>query len=204
MIDIYNLNFDMDNILSFLPPKSDDQYLMWKYEDREDLYEKYTQYVEKTESKTDVKSLKPLERIERIESSNIDIRNIISPTDLQQKTKQNPEKTEQKDIPRDLVKKGGKRANVATPLSIVSKITDNAEINNDYMRSKLIEFISKKEFHKFFGVKKTADVMKGLSENKWNKSLALFISFMFDVSFIYLKKNVKYNVEKEYDQEFTI
>ena len=46
--------------------------------------------------------------------------------------------------------------------------------------------------------------MKGLTENKWNKSVALFMSFIFDISFIYLNKPVKYNSEKEYDHQFTI
>jgi hypothetical protein len=35
--------------------------------------------------------------------------------------------------------------------------------------------------------------MKGITENKWNKSLVLFISFIFDVSFVYLGKDVMYD-----------
>jgi hypothetical protein len=187
----------MDNIISILPSKNVEQYLMWKYEEREDLYEKYTQYIDKT----DIENKKEKTFFKPRELSNAETPSLI--------LKQDPENrftppSEQKAVSCETVKRKNKHENCSKPITIVSKITDNAEINHDYMRSKMIEFISKKEFQKFFGVKKTADVMKGLTENRWNKSLALFISFMFDVSFIYLKKNVKYNVEKEYNHVFTI
>ena len=40
--------------------------------------------------------------------------------------------------------------------------------------------------------------MKGLTENKWNKSLVIFLSFIFDTSFVYLNKDVQFNKETNY------
>lgn len=177
------------DILSILPSKSNDKCLLWKYEDRQDLYDKYTQYTDEnvTENKTDMIRVSSFKKcavnVEKQETK--DEESLLT------------EKIEKTQVP----KKSNKRD---SPMTIVVKITDNIEINSEYMRNKLIQFISQKEFQKFFGVKKTADVMKGLTENKWNKSVALFMSFMFDISFIYLNKSVKYNSEKEYDQQFTI
>jgi hypothetical protein len=80
------------------------------------------------------------------------------------------------------------------PLEIIIQLSENDPINTDYIKSKLIEFISKRDFQKVFGVKKTAEVMKGITENKWNKSLVLFLSFMYDTIFVYLNKEVTYDV----------
>lgn len=175
------------DILSILPSKSNDQCLLWKYEDRQDLYEKYTQYTDEnvTKNKTEMIHVCSFKKSD------------VEQHEEETKKEETHSKTEKNVKP----KKSNKRD---SPMTIVVKMTDNIEINSEYMRNKLIQFISQKEFQKFFGVKKTAEVMKGLTENKWNKSVALFMSFMFDISFIYLNKPVKYNSEKEYDQQFTI
>ena len=92
----------------------------------------------------------------------------------------------------------------ASPMQIIIQLSENDAINADYMKSSLINFISKKEFQKIFGIKKTAEVMKGITENKWNKSLVLFISFMYDTAFIYLNKDVVYDTNYSYDNKVTI
>lgn len=165
------------NIIDLLPSKCDDQNILWKVDD-DDLYEKYTQYAE---CKT-----KPIKK---------EITTIMDFPQRKESVVQ--EKTvQQKTVIKEVTKKPAKRE---SPMAVIVKLTENSEINEVYMRDKIIEFITKKEFHKFFGVKKTSEVMAGISGNKWNKSLVLFMSFMFDVSFVYLNKDVKFDSEKKYD-----
>jgi len=82
--------------------------------------------------------------------------------------------------------------------------SENCQIDCDYFREKIIEFISIKEFQTVFGVKKTAEIMNGITENKWNKSLILLYSFLFDMSFVYLKKDVVFDASKVYTKKVSI
>ena len=66
----------------------------------------------------------------------------------------------------------------------------------DYIREQLLDFISIKEFQSVFGVKNTTEIMKGITNNKWNKQLILLFSFLFDISFLYLKKDVMFDTTK--------
>ena len=179
------------DILSILPYKAEGQELLWKYDDRTDLYQLFTQYV-------DVKNIEqhiPKELITFQKSTPI------------QET-QNYETKKSNKIKNNIVPKISDQCNDIkkrlNPIDIAITVSENIDLNSGYIHDKLIEFISRKEFQKFFGVKKTADVMKGLTENKWNKSLVLFMSFIFDIAFIYLKKEVKFNADKKYEQVFTI
>ena len=97
-----------------------------------------------------------------------------------------------------------RRVKRESPMTVILKLSENIEINSGYTQQKLIEFISKKEFIKFFGVKKSSEVMSAISANKWNKSLVIFVSFLFDVSFTYLNKEVKYNSDAKYEIQMTI
>jgi hypothetical protein len=72
-------------------------------------------------------------------------------------------------------------------------LSENNVINIDYIKQAIHNFIATKDFQKVFTLKKTSEIMKGITENKWNKSLVLFISFIFDVSFVYLGKDVMYD-----------
>ena len=84
-------------------------------------------------------------------------------------------------------------------MHIIISLSDNNIINQDYINDQLKAFISKPEFQKVFGIKKTSEIMKGLTENKWNKSLVLFLSFLFEKPFVYLAKDVTYYPDKEYN-----
>ena len=79
-----------------------------------------------------------------------------------------------------------------TPSQIITELCGNSEINYDYIKNSLVNFISQKSFQTMFGIKKTSEVMKGLNENKWNKSFVTFVSFIFNKAFIYLKKEVSF------------
>lgn len=105
---------------------------------------------------------------------------------------------------------------IAHPLMVIPKTdsknkkkpiefgSENCQIDCDYFREKIIEFISMKEFQHVFGVKKTAEIMNGITENKWNKSLVLLYSFLFDMSFVYLKKDVVFDSTKGYTKKVSI
>ena len=71
--------------------------------------------------------------------------------------------------------------------------TNSNEIIKPYIKEKLIEKISEIEYTKVFGQKKSSEIVKGLVENKWNKSLILFISFLLDKKILYENKEIVYN-----------
>jgi hypothetical protein len=102
------------------------------------------------------------------------------------------------DVAKDLGKKTS-RTKKTSPMHIIISLSDNNIINQDYINDQLKAFISKPEFQKVFGIKKTSEIMKGLTENKWNKSLVLFLSFLFEKPFVYLAKDVTYYPDKEYN-----
>ena len=79
------------------------------------------------------------------------------------------------------------------PLNLIS-IKYNIE-DLDYIKSKLKILITNKNSTKVFGQKKSSEILKGITENKWNISLVTFISFLLDVKIIYLKKEILYNKE---------
>jgi hypothetical protein len=88
------------------------------------------------------------------------------------------------------------KANIIKPLEIILAESCTFESSLDTVKEKLIEFITKKEFSKVFGMTKSADIMSGVVNNRWNKSTALFISFLFNKSVNYNNTMVLYNSEK--------
>ena len=69
-------------------------------------------------------------------------------------------------------------------------------ISKEYIKDSIITLISKEEFSKVFGLTKCAEIMSGVVNNRWNKSTALFISFLFDKEVYYNEKIILYNKEK--------
>jgi hypothetical protein len=95
-----------------------------------------------------------------------------------------------------LSKKKTTKDTTIKPLGII--INDTMSFNNssEYIKEKLITLISKEEFTKIFGLTKCAEIMSGIVNNRWNKSTALFISFLLDKEVYYNDKIVLYNKEK--------
>jgi hypothetical protein len=116
-----------------------------------------------------------------------------------QKVVETPQKIEETPQNSDLKAKTSKKATVKkiTPIDIIISLSKNTTANTDYINNALQQFITKPNFQKVFGIKKTSEVMKGLTENRWNKSLVLFLSFMFDATFIYLNKEVVYDIKEK-------
>lgn len=169
------------DILKLLPILSDTEDILWKYYDNE-TFQKFSQHVE----------YKPINTNQLIETNN-SLKCIVKIDKNQQ-----PEMNLSTLVTTENVKK--QRKCKIKPLDLILELSSNIEINMIYIKTKLIDFISSKTFQKFFGVKKTSEVMSSLTSDKWNKSLVLFISFIFDVSFIYLNKVVSYDIDKKYDK----
>jgi hypothetical protein len=87
-----------------------------------------------------------------------------------------------------------KKSKKMLPLELVMQLSETNDI--EYIKSKFQLFISQKEFSSVFGVKKCSEIMTGITNNKWNKSLVIFLSFFFDAKFIYLNKEVVYDADK--------
>jgi len=100
-----------------------------------------------------------------------------------------------KNIPPKPEKKGAKTQKIL-PMEIIIQLSQNNIMNTDHIKQQLHTFISQKEFSKAFGVKKCSEIMSGITNNKWNKSLVLFLSFLFDTKFIYLNKEVVFDNDK--------
>jgi len=73
-----------------------------------------------------------------------------------------------------------------------------------YIKNKLIEKISDKNYIKVFGIKKSSEIMSGIVNNNWNKSLVIFISFLLDKKIIYEKKEVLFNKELKNIETITL
>lgn len=96
---------------------------------------------------------------------------------------------------KDIKKKPVKDTGVK-PLDII--MTETISLNNstEHIKDALITLISKEEFSKVFGLTKCAEIMSGVVNNRWNKSTALFISFLLDKEVYYNEKISLYNKEK--------
>lgn len=79
-----------------------------------------------------------------------------------------------------------------------------SENTYNYIKTKITNNLEDKKYIKVFGVKKTAEIVSGIVNNKWNISLVLFMSFLLDKKFIYLKKEILYNKELESYDTITI
>jgi len=81
------------------------------------------------------------------------------------------------------------------PIDIILSETGTFDNCTSTVKEKLIDFISKIEFSKVFGMKKTSEIMSGIVNNRWNVSTALFISFLFNKQVNYNNSNIIYNKE---------
>ena len=89
--------------------------------------------------------------------------------------------------------KKDKKIKKILPLNLISTKFNIEDL--DYIKNKLKILITNKNSTKVFGQKKSSEILKGITENKWNISLVTFISFLLDIKIIYLKKEILYNKE---------
>lgn len=99
-----------------------------------------------------------------------------------------------------LSKKKTNKDIIIKPLGIIINETMSFNNSTEYIKEKLITLISKEEFTKVFGITKCAEIMSGIVNNRWNKSTALFISFLLDKEVYYNDNIILYNKEKNKDR----
>ena len=85
---------------------------------------------------------------------------------------------------------------IESPLDLIIRLTEVNKIMKNDIKEKLIDFISLPEFSKAFGMKKSSEIMNGLTKDSWNQSTSLFISFLLDKNVIYKEKSYIYNKDK--------
>ena len=103
------------------------------------------------------------------------------------------ESKESKESKVSMPKKVSVNKNKTSPMKIILEESQTYDTYRDDVRDKIIKFISTKEFNKVFGITKSAEIMSGIANDRFNKSTALFISFLFDKCVIYNDKNFIYN-----------
>tara|TARA_B000000441_G_C21685492_1_gene316196 strand:+ start:524 stop:1015 length:492 start_codon:yes stop_codon:yes gene_type:complete len=121
---------------------------------------------------------------------NIDLYNKFTQYIYNEKIKDNKvlNETEKLQVTDNLVNKKIK----ISPIELIcknNKIIYN-ELSLKYIKEKLVNMITLKEFSKNFGNKKSSEIMNGVVNNKWNTSLALFMSFLFNSKIIYQGKDI--------------
>lgn len=169
-------------LFNLLPEKAHGTEIMWEYKENIDIFNKYSQFTD------DCKSNSAKVEINKcVETKTMPISQIAPVSIKKHIAKENVQQTE------SCIKKN--------PLELA---VDICAIDKDYIKMKIMDIISMKEFQTVFGVKKTAEMMKGITENKWNKSLAILFSFLFDISFVYLKKDVVFDSTKKYHNKYVI
>jgi hypothetical protein len=100
------------------------------------------------------------------------------------------EEVKKEEVKKEEVKKD-KKIKKILPLNLISTKFNIEDL--DYIKNKLKILITNKNSTKVFGQKKSSEILKGITENKWNISLVTFISFLLDIKIIYLKKEILYN-----------
>ncbi len=206
------------DFLSNALPNANGKNILWKYDDKPELYNIYCQYIEKSDDKYVEKSepiqeksepvqekSEPIqEKSEHIQEKSEHIQEKSEPIQeksehIQEKSEHIQEKSEPIKALNNIIQKpvidnknNMKKNKKHLPYDIIIQLSDNHINNLETIKNMLTEFISSKDFQKIFGVKKSSEIMSGLTNNKWNKSLVLFLSFIFNVSFVYLNKDVAY------------
>ena len=168
-------------------PSANKEELIWKI-DNIDLYNKHTQIFIEPENKLLVN--KKVNNVPIV----IPIKFINNKEKVAEKVS---EKVSEKVAEKVAEKKQrNKTDNIIKPLDLILKETATFEDFKDAVKNKLIAFISTTEFNKVFGMTKCSEIMSGIVNNRWNKSIALFISFLFDKSINYNSNIITYNKEK--------
>jgi hypothetical protein len=177
----------MTTILQLLEnqlPFSEGCNIEWQYDDKS-IFQKYVQY---DASMNAAEPIPPTISIAPVVAS------LTMP--LTSAKPVTPEIAEKPLVKAKTVQKKIAKKDVIKPLDIILQETNTFPQAVDKVKDKLIEVLSTQEYIKVFGAKKSAEMMTGIVNNKWNKSTALFLSFLFDKTVVYNEENILYNKEK--------
>ena len=89
--------------------------------------------------------------------------------------------------------KNNQKKNNIKPYDIILNETNTILHDIEHIKGRIYDLISYNNFIKIFGKKKSAEAMSGIVNNRWNKSVALLISFMFDKIVNYNGTDIVYN-----------
>jgi len=207
----------MINVLANkLPSLSDRKNLIWKNSD-EHLYKKFSQYDKPISTLPNFKNAHKLSEISEISN---DVHSIPSehtvPTDIPRINKipkvlkvspikiinDNPNNVEVFTVPTmakqlNPIKETKKNVKKPNPIDTILAESLTCDIYKSDVKEKLIALITSNEFSKVFGITKSSEIMSGIVNERVNKSIAIFISFLFDKCVIYNDKEFIFNKNKE-------
>jgi len=199
----------MINVLATkLPSITDKNNMLWK-NNKINLYDKFSQntiyqnatsphfQLKEVNEVKEVKEVKEVNEVNEVKEVN-EIKNKLKPLIkvpkvLNVKPVKNGGLSDILIIPQ-IEKKNIKKPN---PIDIILEKSLTCHIYKSDVKEKLITFISSNEFSKVFGITKSSEIMSGIVNERFNKSVALFLSFLLDKKIIYNEKEIIYNKNKE-------
>ena len=194
----YNEHIDLIKYIDNFKKNIDINNLLWKIDNIE-KYNKFTQFINNNEIENNLNDEKKVEIIEKektklpleiIEKENKVENNLNDEKKVEIIEKE--KKKNKKILPLEIIEKEKKENKKILPLNLIcnySNLIDTID-NVKIIKEKLIEKITNQNYIKVFGRKASSEILKNLIENKWNKSLVIFISFLFEIKIIYLKKEI--------------
>ena len=175
----------MDLLLqNTLPLKGNIDGLVWVYSEKSAIWSKYTQYVEEVPIQVpiEVAVQVPIEVAVQVPIEvPIEVPSEVAvqvPIEVPSEVAVEVPIQVPIEVPSEVAKKPDKksgRAQKILPMELIIQLSQNNIMNTDHIKQQLHTFISQKEFSKAFGVKICSEIMSGITNNKWNKSLALFL-----------------------------
>jgi hypothetical protein len=208
----------MINVLANkLPSLPDKKNLIWKNSD-EDLYKKFSQYDKPNNTLPILKNAPQTSEISEIseisETSNptvpkepANVQSInkipkvlkVSPIKLFNDNANNVGVPTVSNMQKQLnpIKETKKNVKKPNPIDTILTESSTCDIYKSDVKEKLIALITSNEFSKVFGITKSSEIMSGIVNERVNKSIAIFISFLFDKCVIYNDKEIIFNKNKE-------
>lgn len=186
------------NFLNNLSIKKDTENLIWIYEEQNGLYNKHSQYIINNENNIEenVKEIVVEKVVENVEEIKEEVVEEIK-EEIKEEVKEEVKEEEVKEKVKEKIINKKVKKNIIQPFDIIIEYSKSNIVAKDYIKNKLIETIARKDYIKIFGLKKSSEIMAGITKEKWNKSLVIFISFLFDKEIIYKGSKIIYNVDKK-------
>jgi hypothetical protein len=205
----------MINVLANkLPSLPDRKNLIWKNSD-EDLYKKFSQYDKPNNTLPTLKNAPQISEISEISEISIptvpkepaDVQSInkipkvlkVYPIKLFNDNADNVGVPTVSNMQKQLnpIKETKKNVKKTNPIDTILAESSTCDIYKSDVKEKLIALITSNEFSKVFGITKSSEIMSGIVNERVNKSIAIFISFLFDKCVIYNDKEFIFNKNKE-------
>jgi hypothetical protein len=197
----------MINVLANkLPSLPEGKNLIWKNSD-DNLYAKFSQYDKPNNTLPVLKNAPIIQDIQEVSTISTDVPKInkipkvlkVSPIKIDNDNSKYLINTEVPNIPKKLnpIKETKKNIKKPNPIDTILMESSTCEIYKSDVKDKIITLITSNEFSKVFGITKSSEIMSGIVNERVNKSIALFISFLFDKCVIYNDKEYIFNKNKE-------